>query len=149
MQRGAVRRDPLARAFERLGAHRFGWIAEPLVEEPSFVLRPMFGCLACYLHGRLMLVLADRRPPWRGVLVPTAREAHPALLAEFPSLAVHPVLGKWLHLKESDADFETIAGHLVELALAEDARLGVEPSTRVGRGRRRPAGRTRGKRASR
>jgi len=120
-------RDPHARAYERLGAHRFGWLAEPLVEEASFVLRPMFGSLGCYLHGRLMLILADRRPPWCGLLVPTAREAQPALRAEMPALQVHPILGKWLYLAESAEDFEAVGEGLVRLALLNDARLGVEP----------------------
>jgi hypothetical protein len=130
--------DPTSRAYERLARHRLGWLAEPLVEEPSFVLRPMFGCLACYLHGRLMLVLADRRPPWRGVIVPTEREAQPALRAEFPALQVHPILAKWLHLPEGDDDLETVAERLVDLARGDDPRLGVVPKPRRSRaGRRR------------
>ena len=98
------------------------------MEEPSFVLRPMFGCLACYLHGRLMLLLADRRRPWCGVLVPTEREAQPALLAEFPALVVHPVIKKWLYVPDTADDLETVGARLVELALAGDPRLGVEPT---------------------
>lgn len=131
--------DPTTRAYERLARHRFGWVAEPMVEEPSFELRPMFGCLACYLHGKLVLVLADRRPPWRGLLVPAEREAHPALRAEFPVLAPHPVLPKWLHLPEGLDDLETVAAALVRHALADDPRVGVEPKPRrrrVPRGRR-------------
>jgi hypothetical protein len=139
----AAARDPYTRNYERLGAHRFGWVAEPLVEEASFVLRPMFGSLGCYLHGRLMLILADRRPPWCGLLVPTAREAQPSLQAEIPALQVHPILGKWLHLPESAEDFEAIGEGLVRLALLNDARLGVEPRPKrrsvpsMGRPRRR------------
>ena len=136
-------RDPYARSYERLAAHRFGWFAEPLVEEASFVLRPMFGSLACYLHGRLMLILADRRPPWCGLLVPTVREAQPSLRAEMPALQVHAVLAKWLHLPESADDFEPVGEHLVRLALRNDPRLGVEPRPKrrtgpsMGRPRRR------------
>jgi hypothetical protein len=131
--------DPTSRVYERLARHRFGWLAEPMADEPSFVLRPMFGCLACYLHGRLVLVLADRRPPWRGLLVPTAREAHAALRADFPALEPHPVLPKWLFLPEGTDDLETIGAALVERALADDPRLGVEPTPRrhaKARGRR-------------
>jgi len=133
-------RDPLARTLERLEGHRFGWVAEPLIEEPSFVLRPMFGSLACYLHGRLMLILADRQPPWQGLLVPTEREAQPALRAEMPALQVHAVLGKWLHLPESADDFEEVAGRLATLAREGDPRLGVEPRPK------RQSGPTMGKR---
>jgi len=126
-RRPAGATDPTTRAYERLASHRFGWVAEPLVEEASFVLRPMFGCLACYLHGRLVLVLADRRPPWRGIFLPTERDAQPALRADFPSLRPHPVLPKWLCLGEEDADFEATAEALVQRALARDPLVGVEP----------------------
>jgi len=130
--------DPTIRAYERLARHAFGWLAEPMVEEPSFVLRPMFGCLACYLHGRLVLLLADRRPPWRGLLFPTEREAHAALRAEFPALEPHPVLSKWLCLPDGTDDLETAGAALVALALADDSRLGVEPKPKR---RRRTSGR--------
>ena len=144
-------RDPHARTYERLGAHRFGWLAEPLVEEASFVLRPMFGSLGCYLHGRLMLILADRRPPWRGLLVPTERAAQASLRAELPALHVHAVLSKWLHLPEAAEDFEAVGERLVRLALLNDARLGVEPRPKrrsvpsMGRVRAKPGGRPGGR----
>lgn len=136
--------DPTSRAYERLARHRFGWLAEPMVEEPSFVLRPMFGCLACYLHGRLVLVLADRRPPWRGLLLPAERAAHAALRAEHPALAPHPVLPKWLFLPDGAEDLETIGAALVDRALAGDPLIGVEPTPRRARGGR--ARRVRGSR---
>lgn len=129
--------DPAARAAERLARHRFGWVAEPFLEEASFELRPMFGCLACYLHGRLVLVLADRRPPWCGLLVPTERAAQAPLRDEFPALAPHPVLPKWLFLPEGADELERIGAALVARALADDPLLGVEPAPR----RRRGAGR--------
>jgi hypothetical protein len=114
----------------RLRCHRYGALVEKLAAEPSFLVKPMFGCLACYAHGRLMLVLADRRPPWRGILVPTAHEHHAALRVELGALVVHPVLAKWLHVRESAAQFEETAACLVALACADDPRLGVEPDTR-------------------
>ena len=129
--RGARRRagaiDPTTRAYERLASHRFGWVAEPLVDEASFVLRPMFGCLACYVHGRLVLVLADRQPPWCGVFVPTERDAQPALRSDFPALRPHPILPKWLCMTEEDTDFESIGEAIVRRALANDPLVGVEP----------------------
>lgn len=132
-------KDPLAGAghLDRVRRHRYGGLIEPFLAEASLLVKPMFGCLACYLHGRLMLVLADRRPPWRGLLVPTMREHQPALRAEIRSLAVHPVLGKWLYLREAADDFEEAAGHLVALARADDPRLGVESLPRRGRKARR------------
>ena len=132
-------KDPLARAGhpDRVRRHRYGGLIEPLLAEESLLVKPMFGCLACYLHGRLMLVLADRRPPWRGLLVPTVREHQPTLCAEIPSLAAHPVLGKWLYLREAADDFEEAAGHLVALARVDDPRLGVESPPRRSRKARR------------
>jgi len=168
------------------GGHQLQWVVEPLMEQPSYLQRAMFGCLGCYLHGRLMLVLAARREPgqraqsprssrpkeagtvseykqalfrsgrripalasnerernrsisstspggvlqpWQGVLVPTAREHHAALLQEAGALIVHPVLAKWLYLPESSDAFEEVAQRLVAWALADDPRLGVEPAS--------------------
>jgi hypothetical protein len=114
-----------------------------MVEEASFVLRPMFGCLACYLHGRLVVLLADRRPPWRGVLFPTERDAHRPLRSEFPALAPHPVLGKWLFLADGTDDLESVGAALVGRAIANDPRLGVEPKPKR---RRTTRGRVSGRR---
>src|SRR5258708_2570661 len=52
--------DPIV----RLRRHRFGALVEELADEPSFLLATMFGFLPCYVHGRLVLALADKRPPW-------------------------------------------------------------------------------------
>lgn len=128
------------RALARLLDHRFGALVEGLAAEESFVVRVWFGFLACYLHGRLMLVLADKRPPWAGILVPTDPERHQALRALVPRLRVHRVLGKWLVLPPSAPTFEDDALRLVDLARADDPRLGVEPEARrmrVRRGERR------------
>ena len=107
--------------------HPLGWVTEPLTDETGYMERPMFGCLACYLHGRLMLVLAAREDPWNGLLVPTERDMHDSLMEDFPSLSPHPVLGKWLYLPVKDNEFENIAQDLVERILSNDIRFGVEP----------------------
>jgi hypothetical protein len=80
-----------------------------------------------------MLALAAGDPPWDGVLVATAREHHAALRALVPALGAHPVLGKWLYLPAATDGFERAARVLAELALADDPRLGVEPSMRLRR----------------
>jgi hypothetical protein len=101
----------------------------------------MFGCVACYLGGRLVIVLADRREPFQGVLLPTERSAHPSLLADFEALRVHPMLGKWLYLPHASRGFAAVAAGLVERILAGDPRFGVEPAAarlpRRGKSRRR------------
>ncbi len=109
------------------------WILEPLLDEPSYLERPMFGCLACYLHGRLVLVLASGDEPWKGVLIPTERQFHQALQGEFSTAAQHPVLKKWLYLPESSEDFESVAADIVEAVLRNDPRFGVEPGARSSR----------------
>lgn len=109
--------------------HPLQWVVEPLMEEPSYLQRAMFGCVGCYLHGRLMVVLAARQEPWQGLLVPTSREHHAALLQEDSTLAVHPVLSKWLYLTEASETFEESAQRLVAWILADDPRIGVEPSS--------------------
>lgn len=88
----------------------------------------MFGCVACYQQGRLVLVLADRSEPWQGLLVPTERRAHASLLEEFPPLRGHPVLGKWLYLAHAADGFAATAAQIVERIAAGDARFGVEPA---------------------
>ena len=111
---------------ERLRRHRYGGLVEDLVDEPSFLLSTMFGFLTCYVHGRLVVALADKRPPWRGLLVPTDRAHHATLRALIPDLRVHPVLGKWLYLPDAADDFEASALRVVALARADDPRIGVE-----------------------
>lgn len=68
--------------------HPLQWVVEPLAEEPSFIEKAMFGCKGCYLHGRLVLVLAARgKEPWNGLLVPTERRHHPSLRRDHKSVA--------------------------------------------------------------
>jgi hypothetical protein len=110
--------------------HRHAWLWEPMERDPRFLLRSMFGAMAAYLDGNLMLCFCAGEEPWRGVLACTNREHHAALRAEFPSLRPHPILPKWLHLPEEAADYERAAQRLVALALRRDPRLGVPPSRR-------------------
>jgi hypothetical protein len=146
MRRPAIESGAEDRVLARLLGHRFGPLAEGLTAEESFVVRAWFGFLACYVHGRLMLVLADKRPPWSGILVPCDQERHAALRALMPSLRVHTVLGKWLVLPPTAATFEDDALRLVDLARADDARLGIEPQAKL-RPRRRKSRAVRARRA--
>jgi len=142
MRRPAIESGAEDRALARLLGHRFGPLVEGLASEESFVARAWFGMLACYVHGRLMLVLADKRPPWSGILVPCDRERHAAMRTAFPRLKTHPVLGKWLLLPPSVDTFEDDALKLADLARGDDPRFGVEPRPRrMWRRRRRSAAR--------
>lgn len=122
--------------------HPHQWLWEPLEPEPSFVLRPMFGARAVYLDGRLLFCFCAREEPWCGVLIGTDRSHHAALQAEFPGIAPHPVLQKWLYLPESAPAFERAAVRLVALARRRDPRIGVVPPPRKRR-RTRSVGRRR------
>jgi hypothetical protein len=106
------------------------WIFDAFEREATYVRKPMFGCDAAYVDGLLCLIAADRATPFNGLLVATSREQHDALIASFPALRVHPVLGKWLYVPQDDEAFEDTAEALVALVLARDPRIGVEPKPR-------------------
>ena len=114
--------------------HRYAWLWEPMAALPSFELRSLFVLKTAYIDGNLMLGFAAKKEPWRGVLVCTERSHHASLMQEFPALSPHPVLPKWLLLRESHDDFERVAGHLVALAMRRDPRIGVPPKEK----RRKP-----------
>lgn len=88
----------------------------------------MFGCVAIYLGGRLVLLLADRGEPWTGLVLPMERIEHAALLADVPALRPHPVLPKWLYLSHGSRGFAAASGQIVSLIAAGDPRIGVEPA---------------------
>lgn len=105
--------------------HPYQWLWEPLEDDAGFMLRAMFGGKSAYLDGKLMLHFTAGEEPWRGVLVCTFHEHQASLIAEFPELAPHPILPKWLYLPEADDHFERVAARLVALARRRDPRLGV------------------------
>jgi hypothetical protein len=110
--------------------HPLQWLAEPLLDEPTFVFKSWFGGRTLMLHDQHCLFLTTQGEPWQGVLVCTFHEHQPSLLAEFPALLKHPVLGKWLYLPESAETFERDAKRLVQLAKARDPRIGIPPSAK-------------------
>lgn len=137
-------RDRFEKAVGRVAKiHRFQWLWEPLESDPGFVVRPMFGGKAVYLDGRLMCYFAAKDEPWRGMLVATEHAHHALLVAEFPELAPHPILPKWLYLPESADGFERAATRLVSLAKRRDLRIGVTPKPKTKRRTAKPAGKKR------
>ncbi len=120
-----------SRSKKKPKTHPFLYIVEPLMEEPSYFEKPMFGCHAVYLHGRLMLVLALGEEPWDGLLIPTEYQFHDAIVKEFSDVVRHSVLKKWLYLPEATEDFETVASDIVTAIKINDQRFGVEPKERV------------------
>jgi hypothetical protein len=107
------------------------WILDAFDGRPSFFTKRMFGGLAAYLHERQMLVLAEPtktgRWKWHGVLVCTGREHHASICADFPALAPHAALRKWLYIDSTHRDFgstvEAVAQHMVR----NDPRFGITP----------------------
>lgn len=108
----------------------FDWVVEPFVKEPSLIQKSMFGCLAYYLFGKLVLVTTHDERPWGGLLVPTEKAFHESLKREIPSLEPHPVLGKWLYLPEETESFEASARKLTSLIRERDVRIGVEAAAK-------------------
>ncbi len=106
------------------------WLVESLTDDPTFLGKKMFGCEAIYLHGLLSLVLADSAEPWNGLLVPTERQNHNALIKKYPSLSPHPVLGKWLYVSAENDNFEKQAAALVSEINEGSQLIGVLPSPR-------------------
>jgi hypothetical protein len=100
----------------------------------------MFGGLAAYLHERQMLVLVEPtktgRWMWHGVLICTDREHQPSIRAEFPALAPHAILRKWLFVDSAHADFESTMEAVARRMARNDPRFGIPPGVRQ---RRRPA----------
>ena len=110
--------------------HRLLWLVESIMDEPSYLERSMFGCLAIYLHGRMVLLLSEGEEPWNGLLIPTEHEHHIPILTEFKDIVQHPVLKKWLYLPENTEDFESVAYDIVHCIEMNDPRFGVEPKER-------------------
>src|SRR5690242_6153895 len=87
------------------------WIFEAFQGQPSFFTKRMFGGLAAYLFGRLMMILVEPtktgRWKWHGVLIGTDHSRHSAIVAEFPAFTPHDVLKKWLYIDSRHEEFES------------------------------------------
>jgi hypothetical protein len=106
------------------------WIFESLEDDPRYFRRKLFGFDAAHFENKLYLAVAAGKEPWNGLLVCTAHEDHESLRRQFPQLAPHKVLGKWLYLSQKHGEFESVALELAELARRRDPRLGVESKAR-------------------
>src|SRR5687768_5586868 len=92
----------------------------------------MFGGLAAYLFGRLMLILVEPtktgRWQWHGVLIATDFEPQPAIVSEFPAVGPHDVLRKWLYIDSRHDDFESTMERVGRAVARGDPRFGVLPT---------------------
>ena len=115
------------------------YFCEPLMEDPSYFSKRMFGGLAVYYRDLMTFVLVESPGDrewkdqkfdfdlWNGVLVCTSREHHEMLVSHCPGLRSHPVLGKWLYLPMSEDAFEPEFEALVELTQKGNAGIGIVP----------------------
>jgi hypothetical protein len=115
------------------------YLLEPIHNYDSFYTKPMFGGLAVYFNGLMVLILMEDNqtrqcrekkypfPIWNGLLIPTDRCHHKSLRDCFSSLIEHPVLGKWLFLSLCDDDFENQAKAIVFAIKKLDSRIGILP----------------------
>jgi hypothetical protein len=105
------------------------WILEAFAGRSSFFTKRMFGGLAAYLHGRLMLVLVEPtktgRWKWHGVLVGTDHEHHASIRGDFPALAPHGFLRKWLYIDSADQNFDSTMEAVAQRMARNDRRFGV------------------------
>jgi hypothetical protein len=98
--------------------------------------RPMFGCLAIYVHDKIVLILRDKptQTADNGVWLATTEEHHQSLRLEFPNMRSIQLLGKnvtgWQVLPVDAQDFEEAALHACDLVLADDPRIGKVPASR-------------------
>jgi hypothetical protein len=118
-------------------AHALRWVIEAIEDERSYFEKSMFGCLAVYLHGRLSLLLTSGEEPWNGLLIPTDHQFHDSIRQDFPDIIQHPVLKKWLYLREASEGFESTAQDVVDALRLNDMRFGVEPKEKVAGKRKR------------
>jgi hypothetical protein len=115
----------------------------PFVLESLAPLRPevrrLFSGFAVYVGDRIVCMLRDheKSPRDNGVWLVLAEGTDPDskdLRREFPSLRPIETLGgkigHWLLIPADGPDFEGEAGHVCELLLGRDARLGRVPQSR-------------------
>lgn len=105
------------------------WILEHFESHPTFRTKSMFGGLAIYLFDRQMMLLVEPtksgRWNWHGALVCTDYENHASIQAQFPALAPHDVLAKWLFVDSVHEDFESTMVEVAGCIASDDPRFGV------------------------
>jgi len=110
------------------------WIFQIFEDHPSFFTKRMFGGLAAYLFGRQMMILVEPtktgRWKWHGVLLCTEYAHQRAIVAEFPELAPHDILKKWLYIDSRQDRFEQTMERVATAIARDDLRFGIHPNPR-------------------
>jgi hypothetical protein len=117
---------------KKINSIPFNFVLENLFStEP--IVRPMFGCHAVYVRGKIVLVLRDKKDHTldNGIWIATKVEHHASLQLELPSMRSIHFLGKaptnWQNLPADSIDFEESALHVCALILKNDSRVGTIP----------------------
>ena len=109
------------------------WILQAFENHASFFTKRMFGGLAAYLFGRQMLVLVEPtksgRWKWHGVLICTEHAHHSAIVRDFPQLAPHDILRKWLYIDSRHEQFDLTMERVAKAIARDDMRFGIYPGT--------------------
>ena len=135
-------KDPLNVRPKKPPPHAF--VLEALADVVTQT-RPMFGCLALYVHDKIVLILRDKRDGSAddGVWLATTAEHHASLRQEFPSMRSIALLGRevthWQLLATDTPDFEEAALRACELIAARDPRIGKVPKSRSKAVKKRPS----------
>lgn len=115
------------------------WVFEPFEHMDSFYTKRMFGGMAIYLHGKMVMLLAESPGEreyrgqeydfdiWNGLLFPTEYDFQDDMIKDFPQLVQHPVLKKWLYLNLDQENFDEIAEQCAQRIRRNDKRFGIFP----------------------
>src|SRR5688572_1873410 len=97
------------------------------------VVKPMFGCHAVYVNGKIVLMLRRKEsyPHDNGVWVATTKEHHDSLRKDFPSMRTIALFGgsdsAWQNLPADSDQFEEEVMKICRYILKRDLRIGKVP----------------------
>lgn len=107
-----------------------------LLEDLEPATRPMFGCLAIYHDGKILLALREKdgQPEDNGVWLATTPEHHASLRKDLPSLRSIRMFGPgesgWQILPASEPSFETEVEKAIRFIKKGDPRIGKVPQSK-------------------
>jgi hypothetical protein len=114
----------------------FDFVLEELyIVEP--IVRPMFGCHAIYVWGKIVLILRKKEgfEHDNGVWVATTKAHHESLRKDFPSLRSISLFGGaesgWQNLPADGDHFEEEVMKACKFILKGDSRIGKVPKPRA------------------
>lgn len=119
----------------------FAQILEELEGIP-YETRPMFGCRAIYVDGKIVLIFRDRpkNPRDNGLWLATTHDHHASLRRDFPMMRSLELFGTkgetgWQVLPLDDEDFEEAAMKACRLVRQRDPRIGKVPPKKTSTGK--------------